>query len=130
MKFNNKHQQRGMGLITGSIAIFAFLFIVIVFIKLFPLYMDNMIVDSALKKVKETQNVVMKTDRKIRRIFMSTLDQENADVFKESEAKKHIDIIRDDRGLEITVKYQKLVPLVANVSFLLDFENTISIDTP
>lgn len=125
-----KHQQRGMGLITGSIALFAFLFIVIVFLKLFPLYMDNMIVESALQKVKETPNVVMQTDSQIYRIFMSTLDQENVDVFEESQAKEHIDIIRDDEGMEITVKYQKIVPLIANVSFLLDFENIISIDAP
>ncbi len=89
-----------------------------------------MIVGSALKKVKETPNVVMQTDRQIYRIFMSTLDQEHVEVFKESQAKEHIDIIRDDEGMEITVKYQKIVPLIANVSFLLDFENIISIDAP
>jgi accessory gene regulator protein AgrB len=131
MKLNNKHQQRGMGLITGSIALFAFLFLVIVFLKLFPLYMDNMIVGSALQKIKETPNVGMQTDRQIYRIFMSTIDQENAKVFEESEAKEHIEIVRfDDEGMEITVTYQKKVPLIANVSFLLDFKNTISIDAP
>ena len=132
MKFNNnKHQQRGMGLISGSIALFVLLFSVMVFVKLFPIYMDNMIVDKALEKVKKTPNVTMRNDRQIYRIFMSTMDQEHVDVFEESEAQQHIDIVRyDDEGMEITVKYKKIVPLIANVSFLLEFKNTISIDAP
>ena len=130
MKFYNKHKQGGMGLITISIAIFAFLFIVVVFLKLFPVYMDNMIVDSALNKVKNTPNVVMHSDREIMKSFYATLSQENAEVFPESELKKHVFIVRDDQGMEVTVQYQKIVPLVANVSFLMKFENITSIDTP
>jgi len=131
MKFDHKYQQRGMGLITGSIALFVFIFVVIVFLKLFPIYLDNMIVGSALNKVKNTPNVVMHTDREIYKSFYATLSQENAEVFKENNVKEHVSIVRyDDEGMEITVKYQKIVPLIANVSFLLDFENIISIDAP
>ena len=130
MKFYNKQKQRGMGLITGFFGIVVFLFIVVVFLKLFPVYMNNMIVDSALDKVKNTPNVVMHSDQEIMKSFYATLSQENAEVFKESELKKHVSIVRDDQGMEVTVQYQKIVPLVANVSFLMVFENIVSIDAP
>jgi len=130
MKFYNKQKQRGMGLITGFFAVVAFLFIVMVFLKLFPIYMDNMIVDNALKKVKNTPNVVMYSDRDIQKSFFSTLSQENAEVFTQSELPEHVFIARYDEGIEVTVKYQKIVPLVANVSFLMKFENIVSIDAP
>ncbi len=130
MKFYNKHKQRGMGLITGFFALVAFLFIIVVFLKLFPVYMDNMIVDSALDKVKNTPNVVMHSDREIRNSFYATLSQENAEVFPESDLKKHVFIVRDDQGMEVTVQYKKIVPLVSNVSFLMEFENITSIDAP
>lgn len=123
----NKYQQRGMSGTTIMFLIVILIFVLIVFFKLFPIYMENMTVANALEKLKEEQNIVQKTDSDIRRMFMRYLSDKDVKPFDPEDVKQHvtIDRITEEGIVEITVEYQRVKSLMGNVSFLVEFKNTV-----
>ncbi|MDM8566154.1 DUF4845 domain-containing protein [Candidatus Halobeggiatoa sp. HSG11] len=122
----NINHQRG----SGS-SVFLLIVVIIVaavfFFKLFPLYMENMTVSSALEKVIETEKITDKSDRDIRRIFLKNLSKKDVKLFDQDTVRQHVNIERTRDGMTITVEYKQIKPLMKNVSFLVDFKNTVEI---
>ncbi|HHB92126.1 MAG TPA: DUF4845 domain-containing protein [Thioploca sp.] len=124
--FMNINQQRGSGssfLLLSIIIISSLVF----FFKLFPIYMENWNVSSALEKVAEEQNVTQKVDREIYQLFLSFLSKKDVKLFNRDNIKQFVNIERRGQSIEITVEYEQTKPLMANVSFLVQFKNTVEI---
>ena len=123
----NKYQQRGMSGTTIMFLIVILIFILIVFFKLFPIYMENMTVVSALEKLKEEQNITQKMDSEIQRMFLGYLSDKDVKLFDSENVKQHvtIDRITEEEIVEITVEYQRVKSLMGNVSFLIEFKNSV-----
>ncbi|MBE9563379.1 MAG: DUF4845 domain-containing protein [Proteobacteria bacterium] len=124
----NINRQRGSG---SSI----FLLIVVIvfslwfFFKLFPMYMENWNVSSALEKITETENLAEKMDRDIHTMFLANLSKKDVELFDRDTVKQHVSIERLGGGsIAITVEYERIKKLTGNVSFLLNFKNTV--ETP
>jgi len=124
---NNKYRQRGMSGITIIFLIIILIFVLVVFFKLFPVYMENMKVSSALDKLQEDENITQKMDTEIRRMFLGYLSDKDVDLFDNESIKQQMTIDRrtDEGIVEITVKYERTKPLMGNISFLVDFENRV-----
>jgi len=123
----NKAQQRGMATTTLMFLIVILVFILWIFFKLFPLYMENWKVVSALEELQEEQNITQKMDGDIRRLFLDYLSDKDVELFDKENIKQHLTIYRmtEEKKVEITVEYEKIEPLMGNISFLLKFENRI-----
>ena len=123
----NKYRQRGMSGLAILFLIIILIFTLVVFFKLFPLYMDNMTVSNALEELQEEGNITQKMDTEIQRMFLGYLSDKNIDLFDSDSIKQVMTIDhRSDEGIvEITVKYQRTKPLMGNISFLVDFENRV-----
>lgn len=129
---NNKYRQRGMSGTAIIFLIIILIFVLVVFFKLFPLYMENWTVSSALDKLQEEENITQKMDTQIRKTFLGYLSDKNVDSFNEDNLKQQMTIIRrsDEGIIEITVNYQRTKSLMGNVSFLVDFENRVEVEAP
>ncbi len=122
----NINRQRGSGssfLLLAIIVIFSLWF----FFKLFPIYMENWSVSSALEKVAEEQNVTQKVDREIYQLFLSALSKKDIKLFNSENVKQFVNIERIGQSLEITVEYEETKSLMGNVSFLVQFKDTVEI---
>ncbi len=120
------NRQRGSGssfLLLAIIIIFSLWF----FFKLFPIYMENWSVSSALEKVAEEQNVTQKVDREIYQLFLSALSKKDIKLFNSENIKQFVTIERIGQSLEITVEYEETKSLMSNVSFLVEFKNVVEI---
>ncbi|MDM8558708.1 DUF4845 domain-containing protein [Candidatus Parabeggiatoa sp. HSG14] len=124
----NRYQQRGMSGLALLFLIVILIFVLVIFFKLFPLYMENWTVASALEKIKEEPKIAQKTDSAIQNMFLGYLSDKDVDeeLFNRENIGQKITIIRDDGSVEITVTYQQTKPLIGNISFLINFENFVS----
>ncbi len=127
----NKHQQQGMSGMALMLLIVMLIFALIVFFKLFPVYMENLKVGNVLESISEDHKVFQKTDREIQRIILGRLSEEDIDPDEIGLSKENIkdnltiDRISDEKLVEVTLTYQRVKPLMGNVSFLVHFENSV-----
>jgi len=129
----NKHQQQGMSGMALMLLIVMLIFALIVFFKLFPAYMENWKVGNVLESISEDHKVFQKADQEIQRIILGRLSEEDIDRDEIGLSKENIkdnltiDRISDEKLVEVTLTYQRVKPLMGNVSFLIHFANTVKL---
>ncbi|MCK5521764.1 MAG: DUF4845 domain-containing protein [Thiomargarita sp.] len=125
----NKHQQRGMGGITMMFLIVIFIFALIIFFKLFPVYMENLKVVNALEDIAEDQKIFNKTDRDIQSLILREMSKKDIELFNAQNIKEHvtIDRISEEELVEVTMTYQQEKPFLGNVFFLVKFEERVEL---
>ncbi len=123
----NKYQQRGMSGSTIAAVLFLFVLSMMIFFKLFPVYMDNMTVESALQKLIEHPKLAQKPNRDVERLFSNYVDEKNIQPFGDTPIAQVLTIKRDsDTGtVEATVKYNREVKFQGNLYFLIKFETIV-----
>ena len=123
----NQHQQRCMTAMAVISFIVILIFVLTIFFKLFPLYMESWQVASALGELAEEQKLLQKTDRNIERDFLGYLSDKDIKLFDKKTVEQAMTIDRrtDEGVVEITVQYHRVKPLMGNVSFRVDFEKKI-----
>ncbi|QDQ25537.1 DUF4845 domain-containing protein [Chitinimonas arctica] len=84
-------------------------------LKLIPAYSEYFGVKSVLKKLVVEQSGAPVSD--IRESFDKRANIENISSVKGED----LEILQDQQGTTVTVAYQRVIPLVANVSLLFDF---------
>ncbi len=108
--------QRGISLI-GLILVLAIMgFVAIVAMKMVPAYAEYSAVKDAIAVAKDTGGTVRE---------MQVSFDKNADINNIESVKGRDLVISKETGeTEISFEYEKRVPLVANVSLLIDFAGT------
>ena len=108
--------QRGISL-TGLILVLAIMgFVAIVAMKMVPAYAEYSAVKDAIAVAKDTGGTVRE---------MQVSFDKNADINNIESVKGRDLVISKETGeTEISFEYEKRVPLVANVSLLIDFAGT------
>lgn len=117
----NQHTQRG-------ITIVGFLFVVIVVLgmamigfRVLPSYIEYFAVEKTLKKtLNDARDGISLGD------FRRSFDLASSADYIDSVHGSDIDLNKDGNQLTATAAWQKKLPLVANVSLLLDFEASAS----
>ena len=111
-----KSFQSGISL-TGLILVLAVLGVVAVFaLKLLPTYFEYGAVKDAIVRAKEAGG----TPREIQVAFDKNADMNNVTAI----SGRDLTITREEGGVEVSFAYEKRVPLVGNVSLVIDYAGT------
>ena len=115
-----RNRQRGMTIwgLTFVLAVLAF--VLFLFFKLFPPYMNDFKVRNALDSTAQDQNIASMTKRQIREAFYKQFD---IDDIKHVNLGENVTIESRGRTKVIRISYEVVVPMVFNISALLEFDH-------
>lgn len=114
-------KQRGMGLIGNVMLISLIIFFATVLVRLGPTYVDNWSLDRVLSSLAEEaaakEMTPFEVREKMQRLFITNRI--------ETLSTKEIKINREKRKLVIDARYEKRVPLMANIDAVVRFEEMV-----
>jgi len=112
------HKQKGITFIWLALVIASVVFMLILGMKLMPAYMEFFTVKKTLTALKTNGSLNSMGVKEIQLSFDKTATIDDIRSLKGSD----LEITKDEAGnTTVSVEYQVVVPLVANVSALLDF---------
>jgi hypothetical protein len=122
-------QQRGMSGVSLMFLLIILVIGLIMFFKLFPLYMDNWKVVDALEQLKGEENIIQKMDNEIRTLFLQKLNTKDVKLFNNDDVKQVLTITHrsDQNEIDLVLEYQRTTKFMSNISFLVDFKEQITI---
>lgn len=125
---NLRHKQRGLSgigliLILGLIAFFALLFM-----KIFPLYLENFKVKSALTEIVADPEAVKLSKKEIRNRFLTRMDVEDVDMFSRQNLSEFLTIEKTRDSITLDMNYDAETKLVSNLTLIANFNDVISSD--
>jgi len=123
----NKYQQQGLSGMAILFLLIILILSVVVFFKLFPIYMDNMKVVDAMEQLGDEPKIAEKMDKQIRDLLSRNFSNKDLGLFSGDELKELLIITRDDGQVNLTLNYERITPFMSNVSFLVKFENEVQI---
>ena len=111
-------QQRGMTFIGLVLTIAAVLFVVMIALKLAPAYMEYFTIKKTLKKISNEPGFAQMSKKEIMDDYSRASQIDSI----EDVQPKDLLVSKNAAGQTVvSVDYQKVVPIIANVSVLLDF---------
>lgn len=121
MKYQSGMSFTGVVLIIAGIACFALLAF-----KLTPPYLANMKIQSALEETADAAATSGMSPRE----FIKALEQRLYVDYAHQEIDYAQDITFDktETGVSVVIDYEKVVPIVYNISALMEFNNSVDID--
>jgi Tfp pilus assembly protein PilE len=118
-----RRQQRGMTLIGMVLVAFVAGIFVLAAIRLTPIYLEAMNVDSALKSMKRDLDGSNAGPGQIRTAMERRFNIDNV----KSLTARDIKIERTANGYVVNASYESRAPFVANVYFLVDFNKSVEV---
>lgn len=117
-------KQQGMTFIGLVLTIAGIVFVAVIAMKLTPAYLEFLSVKKAITKIANDPSFSSMSTKEIQSQFDRTAAIDDIKVIKGAD----LEVLKEEGGKPVvTAEYQAVVPLVANVSALLDF--TASTDT-
>jgi Tfp pilus assembly protein PilE len=111
-------KQRGMTFIGLVLIIAAGLFIGIIAMKLAPAYLEYFNVKNAVTKIGNEASFADMTKKDIADEFDRSATIDSIEVVQG----RDLEVTKDESGKQIvSIDYQKVIPIVANISVLVDF---------
>lgn len=110
-------KQRGMTFIGLVLMVAAIVFVAVIAMKLTPPYLEYMSVKKAIANIANQPDFREMGKKEIYDSFSKTAAIDNIDSIKANE----LIITQSDLGPVVIAEYQVVVPLMGNVSALLDF---------
>lgn len=110
-------KQRGMTFIGLVLTVAGIIFVAVIGMKMVPAYLEFMSVKKAIANIAEQPNFKEMNKNDIHRAFSNTAMIDNI----HSISPKELIISQTDAGPVVTAEYEVVVPLMGNVSALLDF---------
>lgn len=117
-KFNSPKKQGGATLIGMAFVAAALIFVAIVAMKMAPAYIEFLSVKKVLQAMdRESLSTMSKKD------IMNSFDKRASVAYVDRVTGKDLTIAKNDVGITVvSVQYQVVKPIVANVSVVMDFE--------
>ena len=113
------HKQRGMTFIGVVLLVAVIVFVAVIAMKLTPAYLEFMSVKNTMTKISKDPNFGSMSNKEIMDSFLKSAVIED---IKSIDA-KDLQIMKDSSGKPLVIaEYQVLVPLMGNVTALLDFK--------
>jgi hypothetical protein len=106
----------------GTLAFFLFLFF-----KLFPPYMDDFKIKSALDSVSRQPDIGTMTRPQVMEAIRKRLEIDNADSF---DLNSTLTVVPHGKMKSIRIIYESVVPVAFNISALLSFNHNIEVRGP
>jgi Tfp pilus assembly protein PilE len=121
------HKQRGITFIGLVFVVAAIVFVAVIGMKLTPAYLEYMSVKKVIAKIAREPSFAEMSKKDIVDEFDKGATIDSIKVIQGSD----LEITKGDAGKQIvTAQYQVVVPLVANVSALLDFKASTDSNAP
>lgn len=121
------HKQRGITFIGLVFVVAAIVFVAVIGMKLTPAYLEFMSVKKVIAKIAREPSFAEMNKKDIVDEFDKGAVIDNIKVVQGSD----LEITKQDSGKQIvSAQYQVVVPLVANVSALLDFKASTDSNAP
>lgn len=112
------HKQRGMTFIGVVLLVAVIVFVATIAIKLTPAYLEFFAVKKVVQKIQKDPAFAGMGQKEIMDSYYRSASIDNIGSVQE----ENITIEKTESGAPIiTIEYQKVIPIVANVSALLDF---------
>ena len=115
-----RNRQRGMTIWGWTFVLAVLAFVLFLLFKLFPPYMNDFKVRNALDSTARDQNIASMTKRDIREAFYKKFD---IDDIKHVNLTENVTIESRGRTKVIRISYEVVVPMVFNISALLEFDH-------
>ena len=113
------HKQQGMTFIGLVLIIAGIVFVAVIGIKLTPSYLEYLTIKKAIAKIAHEPSFAEMSAKDIKDEFNKSATIDNIRVIDYDD----LVIAKDDSGKNtVSVEYQAVVPLVANISALMDFK--------
>lgn len=110
-------KQRGMTFMGLVLMVAGIVFVAVIGMKMVPAYLEFMAVKKAINIIETDPDFAQMTAKDVRETFDKTARIDNIDSITSSE----LIISQSDLGPVVTAEYQVVVPLMGNVSALIDF---------
>ncbi len=120
MNLSPKRQQ-GLTLISIVFILGLIAFFVLLTLKIIPIYSDHGKVSNALKALKQTPELVSKSEAEIR----ESLSKRFSINYVYDVKNEDITVIKHGNYVKVDIEYETVVPLVSNLSLLAEFHDTI-----
>lgn len=111
--------QKGLSIWSFSFNLFLIGFAVFITLKLFPVYMEDLSVGTAVKSL-ESDPEEFRGALSVRNALTKRLDINNVTRVD----KDKISIIREDQDYLVEVNYEVEIPFIGNISLVLHFEHS------
>lgn len=103
--------QRGMTAIGMAMILALCGFVLVIAVKLFPVYMETFKVNSALRGLASDSRVEGASDAQLKELILKKLQVDDVDDVKP----KHIKIVSEGAKRKVSIEYEKRVPMMGNV---------------
>ena len=120
ISINKLKKQQGMTFIGAIFVIASIVFFAMLGLKLVPAYLEFMNIKNAVKKLGNDASFNSMSKKELSNAFDRSAQ---IDDFT-SVTGADLQVAKTDGGNVVSVKYQKMIPLFANASVLLDFNAT------
>lgn len=110
-------KQRGMTFMGLVLMVAGIVFVAIIGMKMVPAYIEFMSVKKAIANIANQPDFKEMTQKDIQTAFSKTASIDNIDSINA----KELIISQTDLGPVVTAEYQVVVPLMGNVSAMMDF---------
>ncbi len=116
--------QRGMTAIGMAMILALCGFVLVIAVKLFPAYMENFKVNSALRGLVSDSRVEGASDAQLKELILKKLQVDDVDDVKS----QHIKIVSEGAKRKVFIEYEKRVPMMGNVDAVVVFgDNAVEI---
>ena len=117
-------RQKGVTLISFMLMFAAFGFIIMIFLKLLPIYLEHYKIQSTLNNLKVESDITSQTPAQITALLQKRWDVNSIDRIQ---AKDSVTIEKRSGTVKVQVVYEVEEHLVANVSALVKFDDSVEI---
>ena len=119
----NREKQQGMTFISWLVLLVVLGFMVMVVLKITPVYLDHFAIQKSLESMQTEPLIGRKRVTEIRKMLLRRLDMNNIRYI----GKDNLTIARSGGITKISIKYEKEKELVGNMSLLMKFDDTIEL---
>ncbi|KAA3623687.1 MAG: DUF4845 domain-containing protein [Proteobacteria bacterium] len=118
-----KNRQSGLTIWGLLFTVAVILYFGLLFMKLFPPYYDNLRIHKGMELLVDENDVTKMPRREIIRRLNRILLIDYVD--QVVDMKEALRLERRDEGIDLRVKYEVVVPLIYNLSALIEFDNVV-----
>ncbi|HKJ77786.1 MAG TPA: DUF4845 domain-containing protein [Gammaproteobacteria bacterium] len=118
-----KARQEGITAIGALVILVLVGFLALAVLKLFPVYMEHFSVTASMESLKEEPGDERLTGRKLEQLLMRRFNVNSV----QSVGREHIEVDPNDSGFTVSVVYERRVPFMANIDFVVSFDDTVEV---
>ncbi len=98
-------------------------FVLIIVVKLFPVYLESFKVNSALQGLTSDSRVEGASDAKVKELILKKLQVDDVDHL----TNKDIQIVKQGAKRQVSIDYERRVSMMGNVDAVVAFDNSVEI---